>query len=399
MHILTNTDIYVLNLNTLLGGKNMFKNSGKIKKTTNFALSLISLLLCVSCLLIRINQNLVKHLSSFNLLTTGFIMSNGHLENKNMKVCPANYEFNKSISIKPTVKKVNLDRTQAVNSDKGSYTDNLAEQLDFEIPHKEGENTFKIIESHFGDTGVKFENFFVNNKTGLDLNIQEEISKKPDINIKKDGTPQVLIYHTHTCESYMDKDQGFCYESFYPRTENKKYSVVRVGDEICKNLEKAGIKTIHDTTCHDSPSFSGSYNRSSDTIDRNLKAYPSIQVTIDIHRDTIGNNERGKIKPTFTFGQKKAAQVMILSGCDLDGSMHFPDWEYNLRLALRLQKSIENLYPGMTRALYFGKFKYNMHKTHGSLLIEVGTEVNTLEEAVRTGGFLGNALADVFEKL
>ena len=219
------------------------------------------------------------------------------------------------------------------------------------------------------------------------------------MSIKKDGSPQVLIYHTHTCESFMDKDQGFYFESFYPRTEDKRFSVVRVGDAICESLKKAGIGSIHDTTCHDSPSFSGSYKRSAETIDKNLAEHPSIQVTIDIHRDTIGNNERGKIKPTFRVGNKKAAQIMIMSGCDLDGSMNFPDWEFNLRFALRLQKSAETLYPGMTRSLFFGPVKYNMNKTHSSLLIEVGTEVNTLNEAVYSGTLIGNALVNVFEGL
>lgn len=164
-------------------------------------------------------------------------------------------------------------------------------------------------------------------------------------------------------------------------------------------MKKAGIGCIHDTTCHDSPSFSGSYRRSAETIDRNLAEHPSIQATIDIHRDTIGNNERGKIKPTFKVNGKKAAQIMIMAGCDQDGSMNFPDWEYNLRFALRLQKASEKLYPGMTRSMFFGPVKYNMNKTHASLLIEVGTEVNTLNEAVYTGTLLGNALAKTFEGL
>ena len=163
------------------------------------------------------------------------------------------------------------------------------------------------------------------------------------------------------------------------------------------DVKKAGILSIHDTTCHDSPSFSGSYKRSAETIEKNLAKYPSIQVTIDIHRDTIGNNERGKIKPTFKVGNRKAAQIMIMSGCDLDGSMEFPDWEYNLRFALRLQRSAETMYPGMTRSLFFGPVKYNMNKTHASLLIEVGTEVNTLNEAVYTGTLLGNVLENVFK--
>lgn len=372
-----------------------------LKKFIIYFLSTISTLLCCLCLTIKSFNLYEKNLGLFELFSLGFIMSDGDIRRAESKINVCNFNIREI---------VNLDIRKPNNSLNSILENNVIEKVsnqsnfypeinDFVIPHKEGENTFKIIESHFGDSGIKYENFYFNNKSGIDINIKEELSKKPDIKIKKDGTPQVLIYHTHTCESFMDKDQGFYFESFYPRTEDKRYSVVRVGEAICESLKKFGINSIHDTTCHDSPSFSGSYKRSAETIEKNLTEHPSIQVTIDIHRDTIGNNERGKIKPTFKVNNKKAAQIMIMSGCDLDGSMNFPDWEYNLRLALRLQKSAETLYPGMTRALFFGPVKYNMNKTHGSLLIEVGTEVNTLNEAVYTGHLIGNVLADVFEGL
>ena len=368
------------------------------KKFFVYFLSSSSALLCCYCLILRTFELSKENVGLFELISISFIMSDGDIRSNEEKIDVRDFNIKEVINldirkpepfISPNISSNNIEKVISLED----YPD----IKDFEIPHNDGENTFKIIESHFGDSGIKYENFYFNNKSGLDLNIAEELSKRPDISIKKDGTPQVLIYHTHTCESFMDKDQGFYYESFYPRTEDKRYNVVRVGDAICESLKKAGIASIHDTTCHDSPSFSGSYKRSAETIDRNLAKYPSIQVTIDIHRDTIGNNERGKIKPTFKVGGKKAAQIMIMSGCDLDGSMDFPDWEYNLRFALRLQKSAETLYPGMTRSLFFGPVKYNMNKTHASLLIEVGTEVNTLNEAVYTGVLLGKVLENVFK--
>lgn len=373
----------------------------KIKKYIIYFFSTTSTFVCCICLGLQSFEMYRKNLGLFELFSLSFIMSEGDVRVNEKKINVGDFNINEIINLE-----VHKPDTPAISDLETSNTIETAQQTDaypdisdFVIPHKDDENTFKIIESHFGDSGIKFENFYVNNKSGIEFNIAEELSKKPDINIKKDGSPQVLIYHTHTCEAFMDKDQGFYFESFYPRTEDPRYSVVRVGDAICESLKKAGIGTIHDTTCHDSPSFSGSYKRSAETIDRNLAEHPSIQVTIDIHRDTIGNNERGKIKPTFKVGNKKAAQIMIMSGCDLDGNMNFPDWEYNLRLALRLQKSAETLYPGMTRSLLFGPFKYNMNKTHASLLIEVGTEVNTLNEAVYSGSLIGNALADVFNGL
>ena len=81
---------------------------------------------------------------------------------------------------------------------------------------------------------------------------------------------------------------------------------------------------------------------------------------------------------------KKAAQIMIIAGCDDDGTWEFPDWEYNLRLALQIQQTAETMYPGMTRPMNFCPSQYNMHLTHGSLLIEVGTDANAIEEATYT---------------
>ena len=376
----------------------MFMCAKNLKKFLFYSIAFASVITCIFCIGIRILELSQRNMGLFELLSMGLIMSDGkineHEEKINVKDC--NLSEIIDLKLKKPEKKIDKNENTATKVSLPNTSDDIT---NFTIPHNEGENTFKIIESHFGDTGIKYDNFYVNNKSGIDINIADELNKKPDINIKKDGTPQVLIYHTHTCEAYMDKDQGFYYESFYPRTENKLYSVVRVGDAICESLKKAGIGSIHDTTCHDSPSFNGSYKRSSQTIDKNLSEHPSIQVTIDIHRDTIGNNERGKIKPTFKVGDKKAAQIMIMTGCDADGTLGFPDWEYNLRLALRLQKNAETLYPGMTRALFFGPVKYNMSKTHASLLIEVGTDVNTLGEAVYTGSMIGDALVKVFEGL
>lgn len=380
----------------------MLINGKKCKDFILYFLSTISTVICCTCLAIRTYDFFHDNLSFFEVFAIGFIMSQGKSDNLASNIDASCCNPNEIISLdthKPTNTDTHTGETASDNyGTESTQSVELSQDItDYEIPHGSNEKTFKILESHFGDTGIKFENFYVNNKSGIELNVAEELAKKPDMSIKKDGSPQVLIYHTHTCESYMDKDQGFFYESFYPRTEDKRYSVVRVGNAICESLQKAGIGSIHDTTCHDFPSFNGSYKRSSQTIDRNLAEHPSIQVTIDIHRDTVGTNEHGKIKPTFKVGNRKAAQIMIMAGCDLDGSMAFPDWEYNLRFALRLQKTAEALYPGMTRAMFFGPVKYNMNKTHSSLLIEVGTDVNTLNEAVFTGSLLGNVLVKVFE--
>ncbi len=275
----------------------------------------------------------------------------------------------------------------------------LSTEPDEEEYHDQNEKTYKIIESQVGSGGIKHENFFVKNTTGINIDIGCELSKEPEINIKNISDPQVLIFHTHTSESYMRQDTGFFYESFYPRSLKNEKNVTRVGKAITEKLIENGINTVHDTTYNDNPTYNGSYARAAQTIKRNLEKYPSIQVVIDIHRDSLGSKETGKIKPTFKYQGKKAAQMMVISGCDPDGSIGFPNWEKNLRLALRVQKYCESLFPGITRPLNFSNVKYNEHITPGSLLIEVGSDVNTLEEAVYTGSMIGEALSKLLNDL
>lgn len=271
--------------------------------------------------------------------------------------------------------------------------------VDGENGEKEEGETHKIIESQIGAGGTKCENFYVKNSTGEDINFEAELKNRPEINIKSTSEPQVLIFHTHTSESYMSKDLGFFYDSFYPRSLDNSKNVTRVGQAIADKLKENGIGVIHDETYHDNPTYNGSYSRSAQTIKNNLNNHPSIQVVIDIHRDSLGTNESGKIKPTFKYGDKKAAQLMIISGCDPDGSLGFPNWRKNLKLALLLQKYCETMFPGITRPLNFAKVKYNEHLTPGSLLIEIGSDANTLEEAIYTGSMLGESLAKMLNDL
>lgn len=263
----------------------------------------------------------------------------------------------------------------------------------------EGELKHKIIESQFGSGGIKHENFYVKNTTGQDIDIASEMAKSPDITIKNTKEPQVLIVHTHTSESYMDEDSGFFYESFYPRSLDGTKNVTAVGKIITEKLIQNGINTIHSTVYHDNPTYNGSYARAAKTIKEILDKNPSVQIVIDIHRDSMGSKETGKIKPTFRYKDKKAAQLMIISGCDPDGSLGFPEWRKNLRLALRVQKYCETMFPGITRPLNFSKVKYNENLTPGSLLIEIGSDANTLEEAVYTGAMLGEALSQLLKDI
>ena len=170
-----------------------------------------------------------------------------------------------------------------------------------------------------------------------------------------------------------------------------------IGDQIADQLEQAGIGVIHDSTIHDYPSYTGAYERSAETVKNLLVQYPSIRIVLDIHRDAIGGD--GIIKqPVAEIGGRKAAQVMIISGCD-DGSMNMPDYLKNFRFACLLQQQLESDYPTLTRPILFDYRKYNQDLTTGSILIEVGSHGNTLEQVSCSGELIGKSLARALGKL
>ena len=181
------------------------------------------------------------------------------------------------------------------------------------------------------------------------------------------------------------------------RTTDEHYNMIRVGEEIVKQLKNAGIEVIHDKALYDYPSYNGAYNRSADAVKKYLKKYPSITVTLDVHRDAIEQSGGVRVKPTAVIDGKKAAQVMIIAGVD-DGTMDFPKWKQNMKFASALQTRMETDYKGLTRAAMVCHRRYNMYLTENSLLIEVGGHANTLEEAIYSGEMIGKSLVKVLKE-
>ncbi len=273
------------------------------------------------------------------------------------------------------------------------------EELDKYEKEHEGENKYEVYGTNITGSGEKYDNFYIKQNASETIDVGKELESELGFTPEKTDKPQVLIVHTHTCESYLKYDTGYYYESYYPRTTDNSENVCAVGEEIAKSLNARGIVTLHDTTQHDNPSYNGAYDRSMETIQKYLKKYPSIKVVLDIHRDAFSADSDGSMKkPVFTTPDgQTASQIMIMAGCDVDGIRDFPDWRYNLRFALKLQHKAETLYPGMTRPLNYGDFAYNMKANTGSLLIEVGTDGNSLNEVKLTGSLLGNVIAETLE--
>ena len=256
----------------------------------------------------------------------------------------------------------------------------------------------KIISRQYDNSGATtvYGKVAVQNRTSEKMDIKKVLAEPVDLKIEDKTKPTILIYHTHTTESYQMLDTYWFTKSYQTRSNLATRNMVRVGDEIVAQLEAAGFAVIHDTKIYDA-TYNGAYYRSEDAIEAYQKKYPQLQVLLDIHRDAIQTNDTTRIKPVATINGKKAAQIMIISGCEGGGVTDFPDWRYNLRFATQLQKICEESYPGLMRPLYFCNRQYNMHKSHCSLLLEMGSDSNTLDEAAYSGRMLGKALAQLLE--
>ncbi len=248
-------------------------------------------------------------------------------------------------------------------------------------------------------TGVThtFENVRVKNTTDTKpLDIEKVLAQPLELSIDK-SKPAVLIFHSHTSEGYEMIERSWYACDYVARSNDENINIVRVGTEITNYLTSLGYTVIHDKTIHDD-NYGDSYPNSRKTVEKHLKEHPEIQIVLDIHRDAITQDDGTRIKPVNTIGGKKAAQLMIITGAEEGKIEDFPDWEYNLRFALQLQKKCETMFPGLMRPLLFSPRKYNMDMTRFSLLIEMGSEANTLEEACYSGRMLAAALASLMDE-
>ena len=254
-------------------------------------------------------------------------------------------------------------------------------------------DSYPVREIKVNNGNESYDNFAIRNTTDCEPDYASLLSEELPFTVEDNHSVQVLVYHTHTCERYLTEDTGEYYDDYYPRSTDGDIGVCAVGERLVETLRDHGIGAVHDTTLHDYPSYEGSYARSWETVTAYQEKYPTIKVTIDLHRDAMTTDDGVKYKPTFEHDGKKAAQIMIMAGCDDDGGFDF--WDQNLIFATQLQKKCEDMFPDMTRPLNFGNYTYNMNFNNGSLLIEVGTDVNTVDEACRSGEYLGDALAEL----
>ena len=210
-----------------------------------------------------------------------------------------------------------------------------------------------------------------------------------------DGSPQVLILHSHGSEAYTPAGDTEVVWSGDHRTTDSRYNVVSVGDAMAEEFTNAGISVLHDRTLYDYPSYSGAYDRSLAAIESYLAQYPSIRFILDVHRDAIADSEGNQYKVVSTIeGEGTAAQLTLVMGSDGSGLEH-PNWMENLKLAVALQSQILESYPTLMRPMLLRNSRYNQHATTGSLLVEVGAAGNSPEEAALAGRLFARQMAQL----
>ena len=234
----------------------------------------------------------------------------------------------------------------------------------------------------------------LDNDTAYDVDVAALWSPELNVTLSPDGY-QVLIIHTHATEAYTpDGDDRYEATDDY-RTTDTAHSVVRVGQALADALEAYGINVLHDTALYDYPGYNGSYARSGAAIEEYLAAYPGISIVIDLHRDALGDADTIYKTITSAAGET-AAQIMFVMGSDVN--LYHPNWRENLQLAMGMQALVEARYEHLTRPTILCDYRYNQQLTTGSLLMEVGTAGNTLQEAITAvelfADVIGPVLAD-----
>lgn len=241
---------------------------------------------------------------------------------------------------------------------------------------------------------VSSEGIALRNETSRKIDIMKLLNEPLAYEFNKDNS-QVLIYHTHTTESFLKNLGELNKPDVLNRNRDLRYSVVRVGGELANYLRNTHkIQVVHNATIHDYPDYNKSYVNALTTVTNVLKGNQSIRMVFDIHRDAVKGE---KLRVVKDVDGKNAAQIMFVVTTGELGGSH-PQWEENMKLALKLQKKLNDLCPGLARPIYVSKYRYNQHLSPGALLVEIGGDGNLLEECLLSTKYLAEAINQVIEE-
>lgn len=199
--------------------------------------------------------------------------------------------------------------------------------------------------------------------------INEEDLENIPIEINK----KILIYHTHTSESYKSEEDYEMYLKY--RTLNEKYNVIEIGNYLKQLLEEKNFTVKHDISYYDLPSTIGAYRRAKIGAKKILEENADINLVIDLHRDAYTEEEH--VAPTIELNGKKTAYLRLVVGIDEKNE----NWMNNLKMAIQIQKVADEKYPGLFKKILVREESYHSEVAEYGILLEVGENCNTIEEA------------------
>ena len=333
-------------------------------------------------------ENVTNQLSSHSLLscldaTLPVVASINHSEENEKEKLSENDILESMLKTQIS----SIDEIQNMEVSEEVETENTEEEQNVELAET-GITTEVVTNNPITENyNAQYGNVKIRNQTDYELT-QEMLT--PDITIENKN---IIIFHTHSCESYTSSE-------LYPytptgnfRTTDLNFTVTRVGTGLTNQLQQYGYNVIHDTSYHDYPSYNGSYTNSLKTVESLLQSNPS-DIIIDLHRDAIGS--RSDYAPTVKIGDEEAAQIMFVIGTNAGGLWH-PNWNQNLKFAIKVQEKAEELYPGLFKPIMLTTSRYNQHTGKYANIIEVGATGNTLEQCLTSMKYLAKVMDEIMK--
>ncbi len=235
----------------------------------------------------------------------------------------------------------------------------------------------QIDRTQLADYETLVQNFYAidaNTMAGSDqLSVEKLLGMDMTLSQEGDG-PQILIYHTHSQEAFADSTPG-----------DVNTGIVGVGEYLTQILtEQYGYRVLHHTGQYDAETRDNAYSRALPAVEQILAKNPSIQVVIDLHRDEVAEGT----KLVTDIQGRPTARFMFFNGLSRTRKTGDIDYltnenqEANLAFSFQMQLKAAEYYPGLTRRIYLKGYRYNMHLRPRTLLVELGAQNNTVEEAM-----------------
>lgn len=296
------------------------------------------------------------------LIDEAFMEEEGEKETREEESCDLQEAFEKE--------------NQLAKADAESVSDNAIAQETFAgifLPH---EKQVKYNLTEYQDFAALFETFYAMDSHTMIGSEQLNLSSllEPDMTVDKEAEgPQILIYHTHSQEGFADSVPG-----------DASTTIVGAGEKLAQILtQEYGYDVLHHTGEYDVEDRDSAYSRSLPALEQVLSEHPTIQLVIDLHRDGVGADRRLVVD----LDGRPTAQFMFFNG--LSRTKNTGDIAYlknpyqaeNLALSFQMQLAANEYYPGLARKIYLNGYRYNMHLRR-SMLIELGAQTNTVEEAM-----------------